>query len=62
MHKSGGDIKSYMCVPISFTSWWITSSMQQSDLSSATAALEAERFNRWELVWRSALELKNNTG
>lgn len=45
-----------MCVPISFTSWCITSSIQQSGLSSATAALEAERFKRWELVWRSALK------
>lgn len=36
----------YMCVPISFTSWCMTSSMQQSGFSSATAALEAERFKR----------------
>lgn len=43
-----------MCVPISFTSWWITSSMQQSGLSSATAEFDADRLSLWELVWRSA--------
>lgn len=44
----------YMCVPISFTSWWITSSMQQSGLSSATVEFDADKLSLWELVCRSA--------
>lgn len=50
----------YMCVPISLTSWWMTSSMQHSGLSSETAELEADKFNLWELVCRSAWERRGS--
>lgn len=48
--EAGEKNNAYMCVPISFTSWWMTSSMQQSGLSSATAELDADRLSLWELV------------
>lgn len=50
----------YMCVPISLTSWWITSSMQHSGLSSETAEFEADKLNLWELVCRSACERRES--
>ncbi len=50
----------YMCVPISLTSWWMTSSIQLSGLSSEKAEFEADKFNLWELVCRSACERRES--
>lgn len=53
--------KPHICVPISLTSWWITSSMQHSGLSSATALFDAERLSLCELVCRSAWTASQHT-
>lgn len=50
----GLEKQTHMCVPISLTSWWMTSSMQHSGLSSATAEFDADRLSLCELVCRSA--------